>query len=560
MGRHARPSAEPAELVDERSAGWPTAHAGTWESGPVSGSQPAAELRPSPVAPGRGASTAARPSPFPRTATSRPAPVARPLRGADDAVAVAVLPPVPTTGARPALVGTVVERRVAERSEHVVPRRVRRAAERTRKGGRLHGVLVYALGLLLVLSSVYGVARSVGDGENVITDTASSVRSFCFGDDSEEDGRGVQESSDETSPTDGTSVEAGSEVEEATEDEVAEEEVTAEEPAAEAPAVASPAPVATSPSPSVAAPVVAAPRPSGATSSVPAGTWLSGASGDGVADGSFAAWRGSPVTIAGTWVDNNEAMVEVWPLQPGAEFSEWDQALDIAIGAISDEESWAEAAQGAYDARWRESLTNMKTLWGDRTAPLFIRFAHELNGNWYPWSVNAGNREDFVTSWKHFRALQQEIFPAAQLVFSLNRESVGSGFDWRQSFPGAEYVDVIGVDYYNQYPTVTNAAEWAASLDDVDKYGAPKGLQQHLDFARSVGLPLSVPEWSGEAQNADSAAFIQGMHEFFTANAGGGAGQLIYDVQFNIDMHEDQYRVFPSTRMPQSAAMYQKLF
>jgi hypothetical protein len=50
------------------------------------------------------------------------------------------------------------------------------------------------------------------------------------------------------------------------------------------------------------------------------------------------------------------------------------------------------------------------------------------------------------------------------------------------------------------------------------------------------------------------------MHDFFAANAGGGAGQVVYDVQFNIDMHDDSYRVFPETRMPQSAQAYRDAF
>jgi hypothetical protein len=202
----------------------------------------------------------------------------------------------------------------------------------------------------------------------------------------------------------------------------------------------------------------------------------------------------------------------------------------------------------------------MKNLWGGRPGTLYIRLAHEMNGNWYPWSVNSGNVDSFVSAWKHFRSLQKEIFPTAKLVFPVNRESVGNGMDWRRSFPGAQYVDVIGVDYYNQYPYVSTASDWQASLDDVDRFGAPKGLQAHLDFARSVGLPLAVPEWSGEASQGDSAAFIQGMHSFFTQHAGGGAGQVIYDVQFNVDMDGDVFRLYPSTQMPASAEAYRSLF
>ncbi len=309
------------------------------------------------------------------------------------------------------------------------------------------------------------------------------------------------------------------------------------------------------------APVAAAGAPTSARSAVvAAGTWLSGASGTGVASGEFEAWRGTSVTVAGTWADSNEGQVALWQLHPGGEFGSWNESLDIAIGAIDDGETWAEAAGGAYEGRWRQSLTNLRQLWGDRDGTLFIRFAHEMNGNWYPWSVDAGNHQDFIVAWQRFRALQQEIFPESQLVFCVNRESVGNGIDWRETFPGAENVDVIGVDYYNGWPYVADQAGWDSSVDDVDGYGAPKGLQAHLDFARSVGLPLSVPEWSGKASGGDSPAFIEAMHGFFSEHAGGGAGQLLYEVQFNVDMHGNDYRLFGGTRMPASAAAYQATF
>jgi hypothetical protein len=240
--------------------------------------------------------------------------------------------------------------------------------------------------------------------------------------------------------------------------------------------------------------------------------------------------------------------------------ADWDKPLDIAIGGIGEGESWQQAAQGAYDDRWRESLTSMRDLWGGRSATLYIRFAHEMNGNWYPWSVDAGNADAFVASWKRFRALQQDIFPASQLVFCVNRESVGTGIDWRETFPGAQYVDVMGVDYYNQYPYVGTAEQWTASLDDTDGTGAPKGLQAHLDFARSVGLPLAIPEWSGTSANGDNTAFMEGMHDFFNANGGGGAGRLLYEILFNIDMHDNSYRIFGGTNMPAAAEVYRSLW
>ena len=289
--------------------------------------------------------------------------------------------------------------------------------------------------------------------------------------------------------------------------------------------------------------------------------WLSGASGDGAVGGAFGAWRGREIDLVGTWVDNSYSMTALAPLQPGADLDGWDESLDIAIGAFDEGESWEEAATGAYDDRWRESLTGMRDLWGSRPGTLYIRFAHEMNGNWYPWKVTADDADAFVTSWKRFRELQQEVFPAAQLVFCVNRESVETGVDWRETFPGSQYVDVMGVDYYNQYPYVGSAEDWEKSLTATTEGGAPKGLQAHLDFARSVGLPLAIPEWSGNADEGDSPAFVQGMHQFLSNNGGTDAGQVLYEILFNIDKDDKRWLLYgDGVRMPESAETYRRLW
>jgi hypothetical protein len=291
------------------------------------------------------------------------------------------------------------------------------------------------------------------------------------------------------------------------------------------------------------------------------GTWLSGASGPGVVDGSFAEWRGRPVDIAATWADTVDTMTELYQLQPGGEFGDWQGPLDLAVGAIGWDESWAQAAEGAYDDRWRATLEEARTVWAGRTGTLYIRFAHESNGNWYPWAVDASEKDDFVAAWIRFRALQQEVFPESQLVFNLNRESVDSGFDWRESFPGAEYVDVLSVDYYNQYPYVDTPVEWERSLSLTDEWGAPKGLEGYRQFAEEQGLPLAVSEWSGMADQGDSPLFIQEMHDFFAEHGGTGPGDLLYEILFDIDAEEydGNFTLFGGdTRMPESAAAYRE--
>jgi cell division septation protein DedD len=300
------------------------------------------------------------------------------------------------------------------------------------------------------------------------------------------------------------------------------------------------------------------PRPS--TRNVSGHEWMSGSSGVGAADGQFGSWRGSGLDIVSSWAGNADNSANFYTLWKGAEYGNWNGSMDMSVGGIDSGETWAQAANGKFDARWTQSLTKLKSLWGDRDGTMYIRFAHEMNGYWFSWNVNKNNYQDFMTSWKRYRALQQQIFPEAELVFSVNKESNGAGMDWTKFFPGKQYVDVISVDYYNNWPYAATLDQFNRQSWDRDGYGAPKGINAHLAFARSQGLPLAVSEWSGNADDGDSPAYVQGMHDFFKANAGTGAGQFLYEVQFNVNIDNRRWLFNGGTRMPNSAAKYKELF
>ncbi|WP_432541739.1 malectin domain-containing carbohydrate-binding protein [Kineococcus sp. SYSU DK002] len=324
-------------------------------------------------------------------------------------------------------------------------------------------------------------------------------------------------------------------------------------------------PVVTTPPPTTAPPttppVTTAPTtPRPGTKNVSGHAWMSGSSGVGAANGGFGAWRGSNLDIVSSWAGNADNSANFYTLWKGAEYGNWNGSMDMAVGGIDSGETWAQAASGKFDARWAASLTKLKQLWAGREGTMYIRFAHEMNGYWFSWSVNKNNHQDFMASWKRYRALQQQIFPQAKLVFSVNKETNGAGMDWTKFFPGKQYVDVLSVDYYNNWPYAATLAQFQQQSWDKDGYGAPKGINAHLAFARSQGLPLSVSEWSGNADDGDSPAFIQGMYDFFKANAGTGAGQLIYEVQFNCDIDNKRWLLNGGTRMPNSAAKYKELF
>jgi hypothetical protein len=284
--------------------------------------------------------------------------------------------------------------------------------------------------------------------------------------------------------------------------------------------------------------------------------WSSGACCSGVPNGAFATWRGEAVPIAATWMDSKEAAAALWNMD--GEYGGWSGDLDVAIGAIFAGESWGSAASGAYDARWRAQVRLMKAKWGNKKT-LYIRFAHEMNGTWYPWSVNSGNAANFRAAWaRYHRIVQEELVSqgkSAKMVLNFNKDPVNSATA-EQIYPGDAYVDVIGVDFYDMYPNYPNQAAWDSHYMAM-KNGSPHGIGAWKAFAASKGKPLSFSEWGIHMGNSfDNPFYIEKMHQFFQANAGTGAGQVLYETYFNT---WDTIQIYPTTRAPNAAAKYRSL-
>ena len=291
-------------------------------------------------------------------------------------------------------------------------------------------------------------------------------------------------------------------------------------------------------------------------------TWASGAAGEGVADGSFGRWRKRKAAIAGTWNEDYDAQEAFWTMRPGAEFGSWTGDLDVAVGSIYQDrgETWAKAAEGAYDKRWTASLEELKSLWVGRPGTLYVRFAHEFNGDWFTWQVNKSEVREFKRAWKRYRALQKSIMPSAKLVFCPNDGTL-AGYDWRTAFPGAKYVDVMSVDSFNQYPFVSTKAEFESKIMLTDNFGAPLGIERHRQYAEARGLPFAVSEWSSNASMGDSAVYVNEFHAWVAKHAGKGAGRIRYEILFNVrDSDKGVFQMYSSTQMPKAAAEYRRLF
>ncbi|UCH12444.1 MAG: dockerin [Candidatus Omnitrophota bacterium] len=94
--------------------------------------------------------------------------------------------------------------------------------------------------------------------------------------------------------------------------------------------------------------------------------------------------------------------------------------------------------------------------------PVFLRFAHEMNGNWYPWSGSKLGRKKYIAITKYVRAIfDKSGVNNVKWVFSINWENIPDGNNYKLYYPGNECVDYIGIDGYN-WGSTRSWSKWAS--------------------------------------------------------------------------------------------------
>lgn len=165
--------------------------------------------------------------------------------------------------------------------------------------------------------------------------------------------------------------------------------------------------------------------------------------------------------------------------------------------------AWSDAriAGGAYDGYVRQ-WARAAAAWG---RPLYLRFAHEMNGYWNSWSVgvNGNTAADYVAAWRHVHDIfQQEGAANVRWVWSPNVFSAGD-LSVLALYPGDAYVDWVALDGYN-WGTAYAGKSWQ-SLADVFGYSYDVLT---AEFAK----PIMIAETASTELGGDKAAWItQGL-------------------------------------------------
>ncbi|KAI9136382.1 glycoside hydrolase superfamily, partial [Paraphysoderma sedebokerense] len=76
-----------------------------------------------------------------------------------------------------------------------------------------------------------------------------------------------------------------------------------------------------------------------------------------------------------------------------------------------------------------------------------IRFAHEMNGEWYTWGLQP---QAFIETYRRLYTTVKTISPATNFIWAPNIYPGGSnGTTYSTYYPGDSYIDWVGLSYYH---------------------------------------------------------------------------------------------------------------
>lgn len=143
-----------------------------------------------------------------------------------------------------------------------------------------------------------------------------------------------------------------------------------------------------------------------------------------------------------------------------ANWTDWESSINYAVRLWKDvgaDLRWSvpmfanganlkDAAAGAYDAYYlKAAQTLAATLATDPDGKITVRIGEEFNGNWMPWAA-ASSPEDFAATFRRIVDIYRSVSPNFQFEWNVNH-SFG-GMDPALAYPGDDYVDIIGMDFY----------------------------------------------------------------------------------------------------------------
>jgi hypothetical protein len=233
-------------------------------------------------------------------------------------------------------------------------------------------------------------------------------------------------------------------------------------------------------------------------------------------------------------------------------------SMDLIPQAVSnnnDPLTWEQAcAAGDYN-QYATALAKNLVSYG--AGSIVIRLGIEANGDWeadYVGTTSTEMRDWAACFDNEVRAMR--AVPGANFLFVWNPNACNSNIPINQWYPGDSYVDIIGIDAYDQDcgTLMTVAGEgWTAYSTDIDRNTTANpyfpSIANTEAFAASHGKPMSFPEWG--LGSADDPTYVTNMAQMFNNDN--------FSFQSYFDTNEDGITALGST-IPNATAAYSQAF
>lgn len=174
----------------------------------------------------------------------------------------------------------------------------------------------------------------------------------------------------------------------------------------------------------------------------------------------FLTWdqKFNPHSITAAYAHGTLPVLTWEPWKGGDQNPKPDVILDSNV--VQPDYRLANIIAGRYDAYVTETAEAIAAAkW-----PLVLRFAHEMNGVWYPWaeSVNGNRKGDYVKAWRHVHDLFDKA-GATNVIWTWAPNIIRPEphIKLKPLYPGDAYVDWVGMTGYGvreRTPAITFGA------------------------------------------------------------------------------------------------------
>jgi len=150
-------------------------------------------------------------------------------------------------------------------------------------------------------------------------------------------------------------------------------------------------------------------------------------------------------------------------------------------------------ASGSYDSYIRKAAELAKTI----PSEVMLRFAHEMNGNWYGWS---GNPSAYVAAFRHVVEVFRGV-GASNVKFVWAPNVDYGSYPFAAYFPDDSYVDYVALDGYN----------WGTSGQGTNRWESLREVfaSSYQKLTQLSSKPVMISETASGESGGSKASWIR---------------------------------------------------